>query len=154
MFRVIPLKLMCWLAVVGPMLLATAATAQQVGLVDADTLERLRERLPGLVVLDVRTPEEYRAGHVPGAINIPYDELPGGLAAFQVSADRPVVTYCRTGARAAVALQALARAGFDKLAYLQGDFPGWAASGRAVVDGPCQETVVAGVECRCGTGEC
>jgi len=154
MFRVCPENLVRWGVSFCLLLLGGAAMAQQVSVVDAETLNSLQTRMPEVVVLDVRTAEEYQAGHVPGAINIPYDQLPGGLAAFGVSPDQPVVTYCRSGRRAGVALQALAVAGFDKLGYLQGDFPGWAASGRPVVEGPCQNTVVAGAECQCGTGAC
>jgi rhodanese-related sulfurtransferase len=43
------------------------------------------------MVIDVRGPEEYAAGHVAGAINIPADQVPGRLA--EIPRDRPVVTY-------------------------------------------------------------
>jgi rhodanese-related sulfurtransferase len=81
-------------------------------------------------VLDVRTPEEYVAGHVPGAVNIPYDQVGARLA--EVPKDRTVVLYCRSGKRAGMAAQALAQNGYTKLQHLEGDMPGWIETGRPV----------------------
>ena len=53
------------------------------------------------VILDVRTPEEYAAGHVPGAINIPHDQVRARLAEIDSAKDQPIVVYCRSGRRAA-----------------------------------------------------
>jgi rhodanese-related sulfurtransferase/DNA-binding transcriptional ArsR family regulator len=57
--------------------------------------DELRECLAGgdVVVLDVRPAEEYQAGHLPGAVLIPLDELPGRLE--ELPRDRPIVAYCR-----------------------------------------------------------
>ena len=57
-----------------------------------------RAATPELVVLDVRTPGEYAQGHLEGSVNIPVEELEGRLA--EVPADRPLLIYCRRGARA------------------------------------------------------
>ena len=57
-----------------------------------------RAATPELVVLDVRTPGEYAQGHLEGSVNIPVEELEGRLAV--VPADRPLLIYCRRGARA------------------------------------------------------
>lgn len=77
-------------------------------------------------VVDVRGPDEYAAGHVTDAVNIPLDELEGRAA--EIPRDRPVVTYCNMyhpgssrGERAAELLQAL---GFDAGA-LAGGYPAW-----------------------------
>lgn len=152
MFRVVAEKLMFSLVLLGCSL--SSASAQQVSLLDAARLQALQDQLPELVVLDVRSLEEYQAGHIAGAINVPFDEVPGGLAALDIDPSQPIVTYCRTGARAAVALQALHQAGFTKLGYLEGDFPGWAARGLPVAEGDCRYTVTAGASCECGTGKC
>ena len=65
-------------------------------------------------MVDVRTPEEFASGHVPGAINIPFDELPRRAAEIGPPAT-PVVLYCRSGRRSGIAVDALQKAGFSKL---------------------------------------
>ena len=96
--------------------------------------DALRERLDdgekAPYVLDVRTPEEFVAGHVPGAVNIPYDQVASRLA--EVPKDRDVVLYCRSGRRAQLAAEVLSDKGYSRLEYLQGDMPAWAAQGGPV----------------------
>jgi phage shock protein E len=89
-----------------------------------------------LVVLDVRTPEEYAAGHVPGAINIPHGEVEARLAELARARDQDVVVYCLAGKRAALALEVLQKAGFTKLRHLDGDMQAWRANGRPVERAP------------------
>ncbi|HSP72685.1 MAG TPA: rhodanese-like domain-containing protein, partial [Gaiellaceae bacterium] len=62
-----------------------------------------------VTVLDVREADEYEAGHVPGAVNVPYRTLRGRSDLVA----RPVVTICESGPRAAVAASLLAREGID-----------------------------------------
>ena len=61
-------------------------------------------------LLDVRTPPEYAAGHIPGAVNVPVDELRDRLA--EVPKGRPVVAYCQVGQRGYLATRVLAQAGY------------------------------------------
>jgi phage shock protein E len=82
------------------------------GVVDGATAKALVAA--GAKVVDVRTPEEFTAGHVPGAINIPHDQLPRRAAEIG-PASTPVVLYCRTGRRSGIAAEALQKAGFSKL---------------------------------------
>jgi rhodanese-related sulfurtransferase len=63
----------------------------------------------GAVLLDVRTPEEFRAGHVEGALNIPLNELSARCRELE---GKPVVVYCRSGRRSAEAAQLLRSRGF------------------------------------------
>jgi phage shock protein E len=72
----------------------------------------------GARVVDVRTADEFASGHVPGAINIPYDQLPGRAAEIGPTST-PVVLYCRSGRRSAIAVDALKKAGFSKLYDMQ-----------------------------------
>ncbi|HVK10914.1 MAG TPA: FAD-dependent oxidoreductase [Gemmataceae bacterium] len=62
-------------------------------------------------ILDVRTPTEFVAGHVPGAVNIPVDDLRARLA--EVPRDRPVAAYCQVGMRGYLATRILRHAGFE-----------------------------------------
>jgi len=86
-----------------------------------------------LVVLDVRTPEEFAAGHLPGAINIPHTELASRVAELEGSRDNDIVVYCRSGARAATALGVLEKSGFKRLFHLEGDYTRWSEEKRPVV---------------------
>lgn len=91
-------------------------------------LPRSGEHAP--VVLDVRTPEEYVAGHVPGAVNIPYDQVVARLA--DVPKDRDVVLYCHSGRRALLAADVLAGHGYTRLQHLEGDMTAWQTQQRAL----------------------
>ena len=66
------------------------------------------------VGVDVRTPEEFAAGHLDGAINVPVDELEQRLSELG-SQDQALVLYCRGGSRSASATRALRKAGFTKV---------------------------------------
>src|SRR5262249_10370422 len=61
------------------------------------------------LVLDVRTPSEFAAGHLPGAVNIPVDELRGRLD--ELPRDRPIAAYCQVGQRGYLATRFLLQAG-------------------------------------------
>jgi len=81
-------------------------------------------------VLDVRAPEEFVTGHVPGAVNIPYDQVAARLA--EVPKDKDVVLYCRSGRRAGMAAEVLAANGYTRLKHLEGDMPAWIEKGQPV----------------------
>ena len=66
----------------------------------------------GALLLDVRTPAEYREGHVPHALNLPVQELPARLHEVGPT-ERPIVVYCRSGGRSAQAARLLTRAGYS-----------------------------------------
>jgi phage shock protein E len=68
----------------------------------------------GARVIDVRTAGEFAEGHVPGAVNIPFDQL-GARAAELGDPARPVVLYCRTGRRSGLAAGTLRGLGFEKV---------------------------------------
>lgn len=89
------------------------------------------------LVLDVRTPEEYAAGHVPGAVLIPHDQLAGRLS--ELDRDRWVLVYCRSGRRADAAQTVLERAGFE-VRQIEGSWQRWEAEGRPVERPAAEET--------------
>lgn len=100
------------------------------GVVDGATAQRLASS--GAIVIDVRTPQEYAAGHIPGARLIPYDQVTARAAELP-GKDRPVVLYCRTGRRTAVAAQALQALGYHAIYDMQGlsNWPGSVEVGAA-----------------------
>ena len=96
--------------------------------------QEFMSQAPGsYLVLDVRTPEEFAAGHLDKALNISHDRLADQLPQIQQYAATPVLLYCRSGNRAAKAAEVLAKAGFTNLHHLTGDMQGWEAAGLPVV---------------------
>lgn len=76
---------------------------------EADLVEWLER---GAIILDVRTPEEFRQGTASGAINIPLDQVEKQLARIK-KYQAPVITCCRSGARSGVAKNQLLAAGLE-----------------------------------------
>jgi rhodanese-related sulfurtransferase len=95
---------------------AAALSAPAPGVVDVQAARRLVAG--GIKVVDVRTPAEFAAGHVPGAVNIPLEEVERRHAEIGPPAT-PVLVYCRTGRRSGLAAQALRTRGFDRIYDLQ-----------------------------------
>ena len=126
--RILLLLVMLALAPVG------AALADDFARVEPQALaERLESADPQLLVLDVRSAAEFDEGHIPGAVNIPHDVLGERIAELGPVGERDVVVYCRSGRRAAIALEALKGAGFSRLFHLEGDYLRWSEEGRSVV---------------------
>ena len=84
----------------------------------------------GAVLLDVREPDEWQAGHAPRARHIPLSQL--SRRAAELPPSRAVVTVCRSGARSARAATMLARDGRD-VSNLSGGMRAWARAGLPVV---------------------
>ncbi len=81
------------------------------------------------VILDVRTTEEYLQGHIPGAINIEYRELPSRISEVSSLSNKKIVVYCERGVRANIAEETLKKAGFSEVLHLEGDMSGWRERG-------------------------
>ena len=88
-----------------------------------DATERWLADYPDAIVVDVRTPWEYRAGHIPGARSRPLGS--GGEDLTDLPADRPVLLVCQHGPRSRVAAGLLAQRGFRRLYELQGGMSRW-----------------------------
>jgi rhodanese-related sulfurtransferase len=114
----------------------TVAPAADVATPIAPTELLVWEAAHAPLVVDVRSPEEFAAGHIPGARNVPVDELPTRVEEIRNQAGgREVVLYCQSGRRAARAAQALHEQGVGPLRHLTGDYQGWAEAGRPVARG-------------------
>ncbi|HEX6913894.1 MAG TPA: rhodanese-like domain-containing protein [Chitinophagaceae bacterium] len=108
-------------------LMFIAASCQ---VVDSNAIsnEQFREATAGgkSAILDVRTAEEYREGHIPGAIN--YDVLDEENFKKQLSAlpkDKAYVLYCRSGKRSLTALRIMKEQGFPDVKHLRDGIKGW-----------------------------
>jgi rhodanese-related sulfurtransferase len=80
----------------------------------------------GAQLVDVRVAHEWGAGHIPGAIHLPLEEL--AERSGELDRERPVVLYCRGGTRSTMATDALADAGFDAAKLSEG-IVGWDEEG-------------------------
>lgn len=88
----------------------------------------------GAFMLDVREPDEWIAGHIPGATLIPLGELSSRLS--EVPKDKEVVVVCRSGNRSAEGRDILLNAGFEQVTSMVGGMNQWASAGLPVVTGP------------------
>jgi len=77
------------------------------------------------VVLDVRSREEYAKGHIPGALNIPHDELAGRLSEIPGDPSEEIVVHCQGGGRAGMAEEVLREHGYTDVRDLVGHWQGW-----------------------------
>ncbi|MFF5264451.1 rhodanese-like domain-containing protein [Actinomadura viridis] len=103
---------------------------------DAFTLRQRLASPDAPRLLDVRTPAEYAAVHIPGSANVPLDDLPAhGAELRRRLRDDDVVLVCRTGGRAARAERVLAEAGLSGLHVLDGGILAWQEAGSPVARG-------------------
>jgi len=94
--------------------------------------ELLEANPNSIVVVDVRTSEEYQQEHVPNAINIPLSNIIDNPAVLTFSREKPIVLYCRSGYRAGKAAEALQKHGYQNLQHLEGDMQDWLKAGLPV----------------------
>jgi hydroxyacylglutathione hydrolase len=99
-------------------------------LVSVEQLDELLER--GAELIDVREKDERDTGYIAGSRNIPYRLL--ALGAVELPRDRPIVTICETGPRAAIAASILSARGFDAHPVVNGGIDAWAAAGKPTVE--------------------
>jgi rhodanese-related sulfurtransferase len=96
--------------------------------IDVTTEEVARRHAAGEIeLIDIREPYEHAAGRIAGDRHLPLDRL--AAEAGSLPADRPIVFYCRVGARSTLAAQALRRAGLDARS-MAGGLVRWDAEGR------------------------
>jgi rhodanese-related sulfurtransferase len=80
---------------------------------------------PGFIVLDVRTPAEFAAGHLPGAVNVDFRAADFETRASKLERSKSYLVYCRAGHRSGLALPILQRLGFTSLYHLEGGITEW-----------------------------
>ncbi|MDQ0156413.1 rhodanese-like domain-containing protein [Robertmurraya andreesenii] len=87
------------------------------------TEEEFRAGYRKAQLIDVREPNEFEAGHILGARNIPLSQLK--MRMKEIRPDKPVYLYCQSGIRSGRAAQTLYRKGYKELSHLQGGFKKW-----------------------------
>ena len=88
---------------------------------------------PGVIILDVRTPEEFNAGHIANAININVADSNFSSEVSKLDKNATVAVYCRSANRSAVATKEMAELGFTDMYDMQGGIIDWEAAGGPVV---------------------
>lgn len=85
-----------------------------------------------ILLIDVRTPEEFASGHVPDAINVPLDVIEEKIAEVAPDKNKPLALYCRSGNRSGQAIAILQSAGYESMVNLGGisDYSGALESGQ------------------------
>ena len=85
-----------------------------------------------LIVLDVRTPEEFKEGHIKGAINIDIRQEDAFSKIDKLNKNAKYLVYCRTNHRSGMAVDHMMQSGFRNVTQMMDGFPGWAANKLAV----------------------
>ena len=103
---------------------ATPAKTGYACITPAEAKEMMDTR-QGYVILDTRTPEEYEAGHIPGAIVIPHDQIKDKAETVLPDKDQLILVYCRSGRRSKLAAQDLVDLGYTNVKEFGGilDWP-------------------------------
>jgi rhodanese-related sulfurtransferase len=79
----------------------------------------------GVTFLDVRTEKEFRAGHIPGAKNVPRGKLEYDIGKFIPDTNTPTVVYCKTGGRSCLGTYTLVKMGYKNLKSMDGGWLAW-----------------------------
>lgn len=106
-------------------LLVAGCRPADVGTIDATTLSKRIAENDAPLVLDVRSEGEFGAGHIPGALNIPHDQLEERLSELPAEKSAEIVVHCQSGVRAIAAERVLAGAGYSNVHDLDGHWAGW-----------------------------
>ena len=120
------------IALVAGLAALAVAGSEAPSIAPAD-LQARRDAGTAPVVIDVRTAEEYATGHIPGAVNIPYDRVAERIS--EVDAEHGVALYCMVGPRARKGELALLESGYTSVFHIDGGLAAWQASGLPVERG-------------------
>jgi sulfur-carrier protein adenylyltransferase/sulfurtransferase len=110
------------------LLAETKARVKEIGVKDAFAL---RHTTGDVVFLDVRDPQEYNLGKIPGAVTISRSNLEKNVEGA-VPREKPIVVYCANGNRSAFVADVMRIMGYDNVRSLREGFSGWVAEGGEV----------------------
>ena len=93
--------------------------------ITAEEAKRIMDSEEGYIILDVREQDEYDAGHISGAILIPYTQIEAKANEMLLDKDQLILVYCRSGRRSKIAAEALAELGYTNIKEFGGilDWP-------------------------------
>jgi rhodanese-related sulfurtransferase len=122
----------CLLVVVSAAISATADDAKKSAgpaSISPGELAELIQLEQAPLILDVRSEKEYSESHIPGAVNIPHDQLRDRLSKIDAAKTDEIVVHCRSGHRAGIAEKVLVEAGYSNVRDLDGHMNAWQSGG-------------------------
>ena len=121
----------------GPRFLALVdAARREIAETDADTVRQRLDDGDDMTLVDVREPDEWARGHLPGAVHVPRGVLERDAEAAFPDPDAPLVLYCGGGYRSALAARALGQMGYSNVSSMDGGWRAWTEAGYPVEGGP------------------
>lgn len=105
-----------------------AAEAQNKIQVNSKEVKELLKKNKDLIIIDVRTPNEFNAGHLKGALNIDVNQYDATSKIDKLNRNARYIVYCRTSNRSGMAVQYMMQKGFKTVYQMMDGFPGWAAN--------------------------
>lgn len=106
-----------------------AEAKQSVREIGVDDVKTLLESKQSLLLVDVREDNEWEAGHLPGAVHIGRGVLEKGIEQNAPNEKTPIVVYCHSGARSALAAQTLQKMGYTNVSSMAGGIAAWQVKG-------------------------
>ena len=100
--------------------------------IDVNEAEKLCSKAD--IVIDIREPEEYAAGHLKEAISIPRGVLEFKIGDLpNIDSDSQIILYCKTSGRAALATESLEKMGYEQVRSIAGGYEAWLEAGKPTV---------------------
>ena len=121
------------LALAACCVLNASAQTAPAGIKTVDVAQGQAMKKQGALLIDVREPDEFAAGHAPGSVLIPLGQLSSRLNEIRGYEGKPVVLICRSGQRSARAAEVLVKAGFTSVHNVQGGMLAWEKAALPVV---------------------
>jgi molybdopterin/thiamine biosynthesis adenylyltransferase/rhodanese-related sulfurtransferase len=106
-----------------------AAVKDEIIEISTSDLHTQLEDADGSVIVDVREPDEWQEGHLPGALHIPRGNLESRIEALVPEKDRDLIVYCAGGSRSAFAAKTLSELGYQSVRSVSGGFSDWKRNG-------------------------
>lgn len=94
--------------------------------------EKIGGKSANVAIIDIRTPREFSQGRVPGAINIPHDQILQNISLLDKYSDKEIVFYCHSGVRVERVTDYLGNINYSKVYHLKGDYRAWRANSQAI----------------------
>jgi rhodanese-related sulfurtransferase len=126
-------KLLFLLLVLSSISCTQTAVQAQSGKLNPAEFESILSKDKTVQLVDVRTPEEYAAGHIEGARLIDFYDTDFATRIGKLDKNKPVLVYCAAGGRSASAAEQLNKMGFKKVYDLAGGMRAWRAAGKKAV---------------------